>query len=196
MDNIFWQANFWGIVGTASGALGLVVSWLNWRYSKPKIDIVRLELETPWLVDVKTCASQPKREEYWLEFTLHVRFRNKKGGPGSIEKPLLILKYKTGYKLKFIPQFKQYILKPRTKHTEWKKESENFSTGRTIRHGEAWNFTGGQTIDDELEYTFNNSEFYDFALNWDRVEYSIEYFNNFGRRFRKRILHIREPNRN
>ena len=192
MEDTFWQANFWGITGTISGALGLLISWLNWRYSKPKIDIAKLELETPYLSHINDYKIKPRAQEYWAEFVLHVRFRNKKGGSGSIEKPLLILKYKIGSRFYFLAKFKECILKPRTKHTEWQKESESVSVGHMVRHGEAWNFSGGQTIDDELEYMFRGAEFYDFASNWEKVRYFIEYNDNFGRRFCKQIKNVRE----
>lgn len=187
MEDKFWQANFWGIIGTVSGTLGLIISWLNWRYSKPKIIIAKLELQIPPIKNIDNYVSKQKQKEYYIKFILNIRLRNKKGGSGSIEKPLLIMKYKLNNKFYFFPKYKEYILKPKTKHTEWVQVNESISNGKVIRHGEAWNFNGGETIDDELIYLFTDSEFYDFAKNWEKLEYYIEYYNNFGKRFYKRI---------
>jgi len=192
MESTFWQANFWGIIGTVAGALGLIISWLNRRYSMPEIVVVKLELETPYNSHIKNLAEKLPQKEYYAEFVLHIRLRNKKGGSGSIEKPNLILRYKTHPRFLIIPRYKEYSLTPKTKHTEWEKETETISRGITIRHGEAWNFSGGETVDDELEYVFRDAEFYDFIKIWDKIEYFAEYHNNFGEQFRRRILKIGE----
>ena len=191
MENNFWQANFWGIIGTVSGTLGLFISWLSWRYSKPKIEIAKLKLITPYFSHIKDYKQKNKQGGYYADFILHIRLRNKKGGPGSIEKPVLILRYKIGNSL-FIPRFREYKLNPRTKHTEWKKLSENSSEGTVVRHGEAWNFTGGQIVDDELEYIFREADFYDFVQNWEKVEYFIEYHDNFGKSYRSKVTQVAE----
>ena len=194
-NNTFWQVNFWGIVGTTSGALGLFISWLNWRYSKPKIVLAKLELETP---RYKSMTNQEKQKEYYEQYTLHIRFRNKKGGSGSIEKPLLIIRFPEGTKFLFFHRYKTFILTPRTQHTEQHKtESSGSYTAyetEVIRHGEAWNFHGGQIIDDELEYVFRGEGFHEVLQNQQLLEYFIEYHNNFGDKYTKNITSIREDN--
>lgn len=193
--NTFWQANFWGIVGTASGLLGLVISWLNWQYSKPKIELVKLELDTP---RYKGFLKQTKRKEYWEIYTLHIRFRNKKGGSGSVEKPSLIVKYPQGKKFLFIQNYKEYRLNPRTEHSKQHRVDSHNSLStyeiEVIRHGEAWNIGGGGMVDDELEYIFKHEDFYILAQNSTELKYFIEYHNNFGTKFYKEIISVKEEN--
>ena len=195
-DNNFWQANFWGIVGTISGTLGLFISWLNWRYSKPSISIAELILTRPRERNIKECfkdKSEKNLEHNFIEYKLKIRLRNKKGGAGSVEKPYLVI---TVYSKKFslFHRWWTYIkLKPQTSHIETTQISPNVSNYEIIRHGEAWNFAGGQIIDDELEYrTRNARDLLSVVSNYENLKYSIEYHNNFGKRFRKDIEVIEE----
>jgi hypothetical protein len=176
MENTFWQANFWGIVGTASGALGLFISWLNWNYSKPKIEISELKLfrrKPEQINEWYSGKTKDQMRNHILDFELHTVIKNKKGGSGSIEKPLLIISAPNN--------FKEISINPRTKYYESIKIDSSTSETRTIDQGKAWNLEGGQTINDEIEYSVNNvDDLYDVVTNYKELNYSIRYRDNFG----------------
>jgi hypothetical protein len=194
MANTFWQANFWGVIGTASGVLGLIVSWLNWNYSKPKIQITKLKLETPRVKGYQN-ITKSNLIKYSIDYNLHIRIRNKKGGPGSIEKPVLIIRFPVGQKFFLAKKYEELLLDPITQHREDTPMGPNSYSSEIIRHGEAWNLGGGGITDDKLRYYLEDKDkeiFFDFIQNIEKVKYYIEYHNNFGKRFRKRILLVEE----
>ena len=179
MDNLFWQANFWGIVGTTTGIFGFFISLLNWRYSKPKIKIAKLYLET----------TSPKRISEWylnkteeqlrghlLHFKLHVILKNKGGGNGSIEKPFLLVSVPQNYN-RIFKGCKKIVLKPQVRDS-----------------GVAWNLTGGETQNDEVEYYIwgqsNARDLISAAKNYEQLKYAIEYKDNFGYKYCRKIKEI------
>lgn len=194
-NNIFWQANFWGIVGTVSGALGLLISWLNWRYSKPHIRIAELILTRPSKTQIANYKGKSEEElsSNFLVYKVDIRLRNKKGGAGSIEKPYLVITVLSKKLSLFHRWWHDIRIKPVTSHIETTQISSYLSSSEVIRHGEAWNFNGGQIVDDELEYRIRNpSDLVAISSSYDAMRYSMEYHDNFGRKFRKQIDNIED----
>jgi len=188
MEDIFWQATFWGIIGTVSGALGLIVSWLNWRYSKPKIKMAELCLEIykpEWVQSSYNIANKENLRSHYLPFKLSVVLKNKKGGSGSIEKPILVLIIPENGKFLFIKFFKKVFIKPRTKYYNGSDFSDS---------GVAWNLKGGETINDELEYDLHGDGDIEKMIrvikNYKNLRYFIEYSDNFGRKYNSEIKNI------
>jgi hypothetical protein len=177
----FWQINFWGVVGTVTGLGGLLISYLNWRYSKPFIEIMELTLVAPKNT-YYIGKSAKELANYNIEYTLHISFRNKKGGSGSIEKPKLIIQ---------IPG-EQFSLSPQTQHIESRSINSNTSESWVVRHGKSWNLDGGESGDDELTYHSRSAEDNLRIMNAPFREYYIEYRDNSGKRLKEKIFKIEE----
>jgi len=188
MEDIFWQANFWGIVGTASGALGIIISWLNWRYSKPKIKITELCLEAynpGWVQSSYNITNKEDLRSHYLSFKLNIVLKNKKGGSGSIEKPILVLIIPKNGQFLFIKISEKVFIKPQTKYYNGSDFSDS---------GVAWNLKGGETINDELEYDLCGDKDIEKMIrvikNYKNLQYSIEYSDNFGRKYNSEVKNI------
>lgn len=198
MEHNFWQANFWGVVGTFTGVSGIVISWVNWRYSKPKIQIAEIKLiiyKTKSIEERFAKETIKSLENRTLDFKIYIRLRNKKGGSGSVEKPFLVivLPSKKNSFLAFFSVRREIKIRPVTKHYESTRISSNTYSTQTINLGEAWNFNGGQTINDELDYRVRNAnDLYDITQNYKNLVYYIEYSNNFGSLFKEKIKIIDE----
>ena len=176
----FWQVNFWGVIGALTGISGLLISWMNWRYGKPAIEISSLRLtriNPKWVTSQHASKSIEELKNHFLLFTLDLRMRNKKGGSGSIEKPDLVISIPGKSRLFLFGNILKVRIKP--------------SIDTDIVDGKAWNFTGGQTRDDAVRYALSQADdFYKVVQNYERTSYSIEYFDNFGRKIKKEINHI------
>ncbi len=186
MEN-FWQANFWGIAGIITGILGLIISWINWKYFKPEIEIAETKLSIPGSIVWNSLVDKKLEEIKYasLDYNLYIRLKNKKGGPGSIEKPTLIIKVSN--------ENLEINISPRTKSYESNKIDSNTYSTKVIRRGDAWNFNGGETIDDELDYKVRGSNnIYKIVNNREKLLYFVEYQNNFGKKFIKKIENIQE----
>jgi hypothetical protein len=182
--NSFWTANFWGILGTVTGVTGVIVSWLNFKYSKPQIEIEELQLEVPsWAKNWEGKSIEELKSRY-IDFELEIILRNKKGGQGSIDKPNLILNF---------PDKKQknIILKPITEHNEYERESDSVLKISTIKHGRTYYLNGGQKIDDNLRYDCRNpQDIHDYIQYYSNIKYLIEYKDNFGKKYNTKIKKI------
>ncbi len=129
----------------------------------------------------KTVEQEPEKigKEYFsFGFNLLFDVRNKNSGSGSIDKPVLILK--------FINDNFEYKIFPTTKYTKWKVDTNisNISEGITTDLGGTIFLRGGESQKIELEY-----DLYDFGddllkhikENVNSLEYYLNFTDNLGR---------------
>ena len=189
MESSFWEANFWGIIGAITGGIGLAVSWLTLKYNTPKIEIDNMYLVVPdeSFIALKNKAISDMKSSY-LDYELEIVVRNKRGGPGSIDKPNLLIKIPDGKRLILLPKYKTIVAHPQTEHTESKKESENITSYWTVRHGRSFNLGGGEKTDEKLEYEIEKTDMiYAIIQNSNELLYYVEFWDNNGKRYEKRI---------
>ena len=194
MENNFWQANFWGIVGTASGALGLIIAWLNWRYSKPAIKITSLRLTIREFDDrflKRNKETNPNAiKNHLVDFELDITIANKKGGPGAIEKPVLIFRAKS---TSWFKPVEEIIVRPITKiqHHRPRQSIGSFSSYEieTENLGKSFNLKGGEIIDDTLEYRFRGEDesLIKLIKNYEHGHFYIRYHTNFGKKHERKL---------
>lgn len=192
----FWQATFLGWVGTIAGAVSLVIGWLNYRYNRPKIEIEEATLIIPQFIkkDWKNKTIEQLKNNY-LELNLEIVIRNTRGGSGSISKPLLLVKYLSGRRFYFLKKYKEIRLQPVTQHFEAEKTGENSFKTWTERHGRSFNLSGGEKVDDRLQYSSSNPRtIQEFVNSIDSSLYFLEFRNNSGKIQRKKIKDIEEDN--
>lgn len=189
MENTFWQVNFWGIVGTTTGAIGLLISWLNWKYSHPKIKITQTTLSMRKFDDKFLRAEKDTDPETLrrnsLSIQLDIKLANERGGPGAIEKPVLVFKVN-----KFFWQRPDYIeIEPITKSYSSTKLSENSYETETVNLGKSYNLKGGEIIDDELKYSVHGSDgdLQRLIKNYDNGYFYIRYLTNTGTRHERKL---------
>lgn len=188
MNNQFWQANFWGIVGTITGTLGLVISWLSWRYSHPKIEITDLmlvmrEFDDKFIREKKNNFNG--LESRYVYLTLDIKIANKKGGSGAIEKPWLVFKVKKSFFT-----YKSVIkISPKTKSYSTTRISDSMSETETINLGKSFNLKGGEIVDDQLEYHVSGStgDLKKLIQNYDSGSFFILFHDNFGKKHERKI---------
>jgi hypothetical protein len=187
----FWQANFWGILGSITGVAGLIVSWFSFRYNTPYVEIDKMYLIIPdWAARDLKDKSLTELKSCVLDYELEIVVMNKRGGPGSIDKPNLAIgiPYKV---LRFINKERYIVIPPQTQHQESEKESENLTKIWTVRHGRAFNLGGGEKTDENLEYdTDNPQNIFDIVQNFEKLKYYAEYWDNNGKHYRKKIVRI------
>lgn len=190
--NTFWQANFWGIVGTITGAAGLMVSWFSFKYNTPKIEVEKADLIIPdWITEDWKNKTVAELKSSVLEFELEIVVRNHRGGSGSIDKPILLIKIPNGKLLWFFPKYKYLQIKPVTEHFEMEKESDTTYKTWTERHGKSFNLAGGEKVDDKLTYRSLNAELiHEYIKEFSAAEYFIEHTNNSGKKYRKKIENL------
>mgnify|MGYP001557919009 CR=1 FL=1 len=192
MDNNFWQVNFWGIVGTVSGLTGVFVSWFSFQYNTPKIEIDRMYLIIPDRIppEWKNKTVNELKNSY-LDYTLEIVVRNKRGGAGSIDKPNLLVKISGDKRFIFFTKYRTIVVHPQTQHTEYEKEDENVTSYRTVRHGKAFNLSGGEKADEKLEYDVEKPDMiHAIVQNFESIKYFVEYWDNNGKRYEKKIERI------
>jgi hypothetical protein len=192
-ENPFWHINFWGILGTISGLLGIMLGWVSFKYNKPKIEIEEAILTIPnWVKRDWVGRPISQLTNNVLEFELDVVVRNERGGSGSISKPQLKLYFPAKNKFILLKNYKSILIKPITEHVEYEKESESVTKFWTERHGRAFNLTGGEKIDERLTYRVSRNPqlISDYVKNIDVIKYSLEYTNNFGKTIEKRISRL------
>lgn len=190
VNSSFWQANFWGIVGTITGAFGLFVSWLNWRYSHPDIKITFLclrirKFDDNFIRSNKNATSEQLRNR-GLSIHLDIKIANKKGGPGAIEKPLLIFRIK---KANYFKKTEEIVIEPRTRNYSTRRLSESMSETKIINLGKSFNLKGGEILDDEIDYYLSGSNgiLSKLVQNYDNGAFYILYHTNFGKRCEEKI---------
>ncbi|EKD86857.1 MAG: hypothetical protein ACD_37C00121G0001, partial [uncultured bacterium] len=185
--NTFWQINFWGIVGTITGVVGLFVSWFTFKYNTPNIEIDKMDLVIPdWAKSNWKGKAINDLKSSFLDYELEIVIRNRRGGAGSIDKPNLLIKIPDGKHLLFLPKYRIIVVNPQTEHTESKKESENITNIWTVRHGRAFNLGGGEKVDEKLEYEVEKPEMiYAIVQNFDKLQYFAEYWDNNGKHYEK-----------
>ncbi len=190
MENTFWQANFWGIVGTISGALGLIISYLTWKYSRPNIKITQLLLKMRKSDDnfirSKKDTSPDQLSRYSVSLNLDIRLANKRGGPGAIEKPILVFRTK---KKHFWDKIEEIEFEPQTKEYSHTRISDSAYETNVTNLGRSFNLSGGEIRDDELEYYISGSEgeLQKVAKGYERSEFLIRFSNNFGKKHEVKV---------
>jgi len=121
-----------------------------------------------------------------FRFNLLFDARNKSSGSGSIDKPILILR--------FTNDNFEYSIFPTTKHTEWEKIDDIMSKGITTDFGGTIFLRGGESQKTELKYWL--SDFGDdltkhIKENFDSLEYYIKFNDNLGKEYLIKIEDIR-----
>ncbi len=191
--NTFWQANFWGILGSITGIVGLIVSWFSFKYNTPKITVEETHLIIPdWVARDWNGRILEELKNSVLEFELEITVRNERGGSGSIDKPVLLISIPEKTVWRFFTKRRIIKIQPVTEHTEWEKESENVTKAWVERHGRAFNLSGGEKVDEKLTYQTYRfpKNIMDYVNNFDNAKYYIEYRNNFGKKRREKIKNI------
>jgi len=200
MEKNFWDANFWGIIGTIAGAAGLVVSWFTFKYNTPEIEIDKMFLIVPDdAIPHWKNKSEVELKNGYLDYELEIVVRNKRGGAGSIDKPNLLIKIPDGKHYLLLPKYRIITACPQTEHTESKKESESVTSYWTVRHGRSFNLGGGEKADEKLEYEVEKPDMiHAIVQNYDKLKYFVEYWDNGGKRHEeliKRLLNKSEIDR-
>jgi len=193
MQSNFWEANFWGILGSIAGLAGLIISWISFKYNTPKIEIEEMHLIVPdWVARDWKGHSIEQLKNSVLEFELEITVRNGRGGSGSIDKPTLSIRIPEGKKFKFFKNYKFIRIKPITEHEESERESESITRIWTERHGRAFNLSGGEKVDAKLIYqTYRYPQnIFDYINNYDEARYFIEYRDNLGKKSKLEIKNV------
>lgn len=185
MENNFWQVNFWGVVGAVTGIIGLIISWLSWRYTHPKIKITRAKLnireyDHKFLLNKKDIDLRSLKRTS-LKIILDIKLKNERGGPGAIEKPTLLFKVN-----KYFWQRSNHIeIQPITKSYQLDKLSEDSWENKIIDLGKSYNLNGGGIIDDELEYSIHgsNGNLQKLIEHYGNGNFYIHYSNNTGAKY-------------
>lgn len=125
-------------------------------------------------------------KDSYFEFNLLFDIRNRSAGSGSIDKPILILKFNND-------NF-QYKILPVTKNKEWKKIDDCTSEENIIDLGGTIFLRGGESQKIELKYTLYN--FGDDLLkhikeNLSSLEYYIKFTDNIGKNYLLKIDNIK-----
>lgn len=191
-SNSFWQANFWGIIGTISGLSGVLISWATHKYNTPKIEIdeINLIISDEFIPSLKNQTVVQLKNSF-LEFKLDIIVRNSQGGPGSIDKPNLLIKIPFGKRFFIFPLYHTIISYPHTEHTEYERENENTTKFWTVRHGRTFNLGGGEKADDQLEYQIDDPEMiYQIVQHFSSIQYLIEYKDNKGKKYVQKIQRL------
>ena len=182
--NGFWEANFWGIVGTVSGLASLAINYLSLRNNKSAIyiDNLRLEYRKNYLKDKeKNIKAMISTLGFNTTFTLSLNVNNKSGGSGSISKPMLIIKD---------PENQQIICtcKPTTDRIHG---SPGTST-EVADLGKVFNLKGEQKIMGYvIEYIIMDPEImHVLAIKEFKFKYYIRYENNKGKSFEKEVKSV------
>lgn len=196
MENIasattaFWDINFWGLLGTFSGFAGIIISFMSWYYSRPSIKIISAKL---WIreYDLRLIneLKNKKDDEYAtnrIDFNLDIQLANKRGGPGSVEKPVLGFEINKKY---FFSRTDNIQISPITKSYNTVKIEPHISETTTTNLGKAFYLQGGEILDDELEYVIrgSNGMLQQIVKNFDNGNFFINYSDNFGRQHKQRI---------
>ncbi len=191
LNQSFWQVNFWGILGTVTGVSGVLISWLGFKYNKPKIKIERITLVIPdWISTDWAGKTIKDLESKVLSFELEIQVSNRKGGAGSIDKPTLLIVVPRK-KRSWFSRSEVLKIYPRTQHEEYERESGNITTYRTVRHGKSFNLGSGEKADEKLKYiSYNAKIIQKYANNLSRASYYIEYVDNKGKRHKEKIRKI------
>lgn len=197
INQSFWQANFWGIVGSVTGVAGFIISWFALKYGTPQIEIDRMYLVIPdgAARDWKNKTLKNLKSNF-LNYKLEIVVRNKRGGPGSIDKPNLVI----GVPHKFMWLFnleRHIVIAPKTQHDESKKDTSYSGAGElwnieTVRHGRAFNLGGGEKVDEMLKYYIHKPKhIFDIVQNFDKLNYYAEYRDNNDKHHIKKITRTR-----
>lgn len=164
--------------------------WFTYRMSSfmakqitPKIEISNIVLgdefsEDGFKKERENNPEQNKRRTYF-EFKLLFDIYNKGAGNGSIEKPILVMK--------FVNDNFRYKLSPKTKetHRENKREYGGMTTWDEITNdlGGSIFLRGGEIQKIELEYYINNCSgnlLEHIQNNLGSLEYQLEYKDSLG----------------
>lgn len=173
----FLQTNIWGIVGAFSGVIALIISFLNWGRSRPKIVVTKVSLvrKNPMqIAEWFNSKSKDQIRDHILDFDLHIVIINKSSSSGSIEKPRLVFSTHSGKKISIAP-YKAYS-EPADKlnPAAWKFKSKELET--------TWKLEGGEIVEDDIKYVVENADdIYEIVDNYTVTAYLIEFTDNFGK---------------
>ncbi len=137
-----------------------------------------------WFIERK--KNNPEQIDNSFEFNLLFDARNRSSGSGSIDKPILILRFRND-------NFK-YEVFPTTKHTEWEKVDATMSRGITTDFGGTIFLRGGESQKIELDYqlyNFGDDLTKHIKENLDLLKYYIKFDDNLGKRHVIRIRDIK-----
>lgn len=131
---------------------------------------------------------QPEQfsKDSFFKFNLLFDVRNRSSGNGSIDKPILVLR--------FSADGIEYEVSPTTKDIEWKKIDSNTSQQIVTDLGGTIFLRGGDSHKIELEYTLH--DFGDDLLksvkeNLNSLKYYIKFNDNLGKNYLLEIKNIR-----
>ena len=180
--NDFWSANFWGIFGTGIASFSLLVSYLSFNYSRPKIRITSVAL---YARQLDYDYMQQHRDDgphffhdHSLHFRMDIRLANKKGGAGAISKPQMVIKIGPKHWFK---KRDEIVIDPETREYRTTSTSDNSYSTETIDLGGSFNLTGGQILHGELEYRVRDEAMEKPAKSIQSAGYSIRYQTNSGK---------------
>lgn len=124
------------------------------------------------------------REESNAYFGLVFDITNRSAGAGSIEKPVLILKFKNN--------IKEYRKRPITKDSEFEREEGFIQHYKTVDSGGTIFLRGGDSENIELRYFFVLSKEFLNKLKDkpDLLEYYIRFKDNLGKKYQIKIKNI------
>ena len=184
----FWQANIWGIIGTLLGFFALLASFIGSYHSRPKLALSKLDLIRKNPMQISEWFGHRTKEQmrdHILYFELNVTIKNDGTRPCSVEKPSLILSLPSGKKIR---------LEPYKAHSEAAdKTNESAWNTRLARTETAWELKGRQALSDEIRYVVQDiDDLYDIVNGYSATRYSIQYSDNLGKKYSKRIASVLE----
>src|ERR1700722_987445 len=141
-----------GGIGAVTGLISLGVSIFTYRYNIPDIKITELELQYPDHMVQLAGQTVEQLKNHYLEFELSVVVKNKRGGSGSIDKPILLLRTPKDKIFGIYQRYSFIKMNPTITSTDYIKKSENITSIITNNLGSSFNVAGGETINDVLSY--------------------------------------------
>jgi hypothetical protein len=177
MESSFWQINFWGILGSITGVLSLIVSWLAYKNNLPKITLGRVYLVSNMYLLDSFKKNELKDGEIFKAYTYFHAF-NANTGPGSFERPTLKLYKGSRLILRLFPDYEG-------------------AEDRIIY------LAGGEGKKIVQKYSFRLEQYRDNNLldlisNFDvnaQINYELIYRDNFGKEHIIEGLSEHEPNK-
>lgn len=139
-----------------------------------------------WFADrLKNQPEQIKKDSYF-QFNLFFDVRNQSSGNGSIDKPILVLK--------FTNDGAEYEAPPITKDREWENVDNSTSREIVTDLGGTIFLRGGESHKIELEYTlydFGDDLLKHIKENLNSLEYHLKFKDNLGKNYLLKINDIK-----
>ena len=177
--NGFWSVNFWGILGTLLGSIGILISYFSFRYNKPSIhlhDLVLKYSKSSQSCLEKRADSLEKMKGSFIELFLYISIDNISGGSGSIQRPELIIKDIHSKAIMHIAQPTRYKYKG--------KELQDL--------GQTFYLRGGEKIHNEkIEYFIHDPSILMLLIqNKLNFRYYVSFCDNLGKKYEIEIKNI------